>query len=786
MRLGTGPLRWRDVLVVVGLVIALATLGCRALSPASTHDVDAIAAELDDACVRRGLASCLDAGRRYEQTLGVSGVHGEGTPYLRRRVVVTYYRGCMIGQAEACARLAEFVVAHPEALAPDDDRLEALYEHACGASRPRHPGPCAAAALHARACDLGTAASCGALATLRDAGSLGEGGLGATPPARLHGMACARGWADSCERVAQLLLQGGVHRRRDPSGATRLLRGACDAGTIRACLLLADRYARGDGARMDMERARALRLRACEADDADGCHAVAQMERLGLGGAIEGADAMAHLRRACELGGAGACEDLARATEFGDGVAEDKARAFDLYRRAVQLHEARCADGDTQACADMGRLLRHGSGGPADEARGRDLQRAACEKGNADGCIGVMMRGAMFLPGKGRIVGGSALARRCRGGDGKACFVLGRIGKRALPLVGAASVDAIFERGCALGEAASCNAVGVGAFPPNAERRSQLSKACRMGDALGCHHLALALERHGPEQDLETAETLLRRSCGWGYAPACTRLGILRSGGGTREASPEAAVSLFGRACRLGDADGCHQLGAMRIAGARVAQRVDEGRGLLEQACRQGAQAACSLLGGLLLRGRHVERDRQTGAAMLEEACQQGQPRACAVLSEALRRGEMLPRDEARATALLARAAPAAIADCSRGLSSCYHGETSSAGAVWTTYDRLPARALHGVPPCDAALERVCQDATDVAVARCEHAGAGCDEAGDLLEQLLAVGLGASRGTLRDVRARAADLDERACRTGEAAACERAERRRAGTAPDAR
>ena len=160
----------------------------------------------------------------------------------------------------------------------------------------------------------------------------------------------------------------------------------------------------------------------------------------------------------------------------------------------------------------------------------------------------------------------------------------------------------------------------------------------------------------------------------------------------------------------------------------------------------------------------------------MESACQRRQPRACVELAEALRRGEMLPRDESRSTSLLSHAAPAAIAACSQGLRSCYDGETSSAAAVWTTFDGNPARTLRGVPPCDAALERVCQDATDVAVARCEHADAGCHEAAALLEQVLAVGLGASRTTLRDMKVRALALDDRACGGGDADACERAAR----------
>ena len=775
---------------VLLLALVLTTLAaCHPLPAPATHDVDPIAAELDDACTRRGLVSCLDAGRRYEQLLAETATEGRSTEdhssddaiaYRERRLVVTFYRGCTLGQAEACTRLADFVASRPRALAPDRLRLAPMFEHACGTSHPRHPGPCASAALHARACDLGAARSCGALATLRDGGRLGPGGLGSAPPARLHGLACERGWAPSCEEVAQLLLEGNVHRRRDPVRAARLLSRACEAGTPPACMLLADRYARGDGVRMDQTRARALRLRACEADHADGCHAVARMERRGLGGDQQPAAAMAHLRRACDQSSPDACADLARATEFGDGVAEDKALAFELNHRAHRLYAERCDAGDTQACADLGSLLRRG-GGPGDEARGRELQRSACERGNASGCIGVMMRGAMFLPGKRTITGGPALARGCLAGDGAACFVLGRIGRRALPLVGAASVDAILSRGCALGDAPSCNAAGVGAFPPDATRRAQLSKGCRMGDALSCHHLALALERGGADQDLDASERLQRRACGWAYAPACTRLGIIRSSGGARGANPDAAASLFGRACRLGDAEGCYRLGAMRVAGARIAKRVEEGRQLLERACHQGAQAACGHLGGLLLRGRHVERDRVTGARMLQAACREGEPRACAELSEVLRRGEMMPRDEERAARLLERAAPAATNACARGLRSCYDGEASSVGAVWTTFEGRPARALHGVPPCDAALERVCQDATDLAVARCQHAEAGCDDAADLLQRMLRVGLGASRSDLNETRRRAVELARRACQTGDAEACVRvAEAHRTG------
>jgi uncharacterized protein len=743
------------------LVVAVALVGCKRASV--TEPVDAVAAELDDACMRRGLASCLDAGRRYEQGLTSEGRDGpEATPHTVSRIVATYYRGCVIGQAEACTRLAAFVAERDDAVAPHRRRLARVLEHACGSAYPRHPGACLAAGLHARACDLGSGASCGALAALRDGRTLGAAGLGSTSATALHARACERGWAPSCERVALALLAGGS--ARDPQRAAQLLQSACASGTVRACLLLADRYARGDGVVIDLAKARKLRAAACEAEDAEGCLRVARMERRGLGGDRRPVVAMAHLRKACELEEPAACETLGDANLRGEGVEEDQLAAFELYQRASRGYEARCDAGLVEACAALGRRLRLSGTGPSDEARGRELQRQACESGSAAGCLGVMSRGRFFLPGKGEVVGGHALGRRCRQGHADACLLLARIGKRGLGFVGAPDGDALLSHACHLGSAAACNAAGVSRFPPRPAGAAMLRRGCEMGDALACHHLGLVFELPAADQPVERAVALHRRACGWGYARACTRLGSLRASGGERGANPRAAASLFDRACRLGDRAGCFRLGEMWLEGTRVAPRRVDGRSLLERACHQGEQAACGRLGAWLVSGRHVELDRPTGEKLLRGACDEGEPRACATLAE-------VTDGASDSMARLERATSRANASCRDGIALCYDGTPSSVSAVWATFDGHPARRLLGVAACDAELERTCGDASDVAATRCEATGRGCFEAAALIDRVRSVGLAASKKRQQAMEERGVEGQRRACDAGDAAAC---------------
>jgi TPR repeat protein len=69
------------------------------------------------------------------------------------------------------------------------------------------------------------------------------------------------------------------------------------------------------------------------------------------------------------------------------------------------------------------------------------------------------------------------------------------------------------------------------------------------------------------------------------------------------------------------------------------------------------------------------------------------------------------------------------------------------------------------------ALERVCNDAREMTVARCELSDEGCPHAAELLSTMAAVGLGVSRTQRDAVDKRAFDVVRRACDRGDAPAC---------------
>ncbi|MEZ4437780.1 MAG: tetratricopeptide repeat protein [Polyangiaceae bacterium] len=776
MRLG------RSSILPVLLVALL--LGCASPVPPLTPDERL--AELDAACTRRHLASCLEAGRGYAARLEAAPDDARAA----RRLVLTLHLGCMMDHGAACDALASELAARPSLVRGRERALLDTARFACRDPRGNALARCAAGAYRARACDLGVATPGKAVATAV-AEARYDGPLGDQDPRALHALACERGAKASCLHQAEQLLHSRHGHPRDPRAAAALFDRACRTGSGRACRRLAELHARGDGRPIDAASARRLFDRACELEDGSGCHGLARLLRLGLGGDAQPVLAMRWLREGCDRGDPTACEQLALALEHGDGLPEDKAAAFESFAKAATLHEAACDAEDMDACAELGRLLRQGrSGGPADEARGRALQRRACEAGSAAGCLGVMLRGRHLLTGDGPVLGGDALARRCASDDAEACHLLARLGKRAAPHIAAAGLQpqALLPRACDLGFGPACNAAGLEAFPPSASQRAALRRGCDLGHALSCHHLGLVFEV-GEGQDLAQAAPLHRRACAWGLASACTRLGQLRAGGGLSEASPGAAETLFRRACDRGDAAGCEQLGRMLIDGTQIRRDSREGRMWLEHACREGAPSACHHLGQLLLSGRPFEVDTTRGLELLRQGCREGEVAACAAEAELWRRGEAVAKkDEARSEALLRQAAPLAVARCARGLDVCYDGRATAVATSWTTLAGTVERLLSGVPACDAPLERLCQQTTEITSALCEQAGEGCFEAVDLALRLRGVGLGPSRARVDALAERGEKAAKRACEAGKAAACEQlaaAHRSGRGVARDA-
>ncbi|NOY91750.1 MAG: hypothetical protein GXP55_11190, partial [Deltaproteobacteria bacterium] len=159
------------------------------------------------------------------------------------------------------------------------------------------------------------------------------------------------------------------------------------------------------------------------------------------------------------------------------------------------------------------------------------------------------------------------------------------------------------RRACRRGVAPACTAVGVDAErarrPRLAPAKAAYERGCEIGDGASCGRLGALLTVH-PELEAEAPDrptTLYQRGCELGDAFSCGRQAFERV-----ETDPNGAAPLLEAGCQAGDADACVLFATLheqsRIEGANPAAAVE--------ACRRACDAssdpgACGHLGALLL-----------------------------------------------------------------------------------------------------------------------------------------------------------------------------------------
>lgn len=142
-----------------------------------------------------------------------------------------------------------------------------------------------------------------------------------------------------------LVAHAGPPRRK----AAEQLRADCKAGTIEACLTLAEAHATGNGKWLprDPGLSRQYLQKACGFDDAASCIGLATSLEAGVANQARSGDrkrVMDLYERACALGDQGACADLSR-------TAEAWAEPLGLSPQLVRLrHQTACEAGASEAC----------------------------------------------------------------------------------------------------------------------------------------------------------------------------------------------------------------------------------------------------------------------------------------------------------------------------------------------------------------------------------------------------------------------------------------------------
>lgn len=404
---------------VAGLAcVLLLAAGCR---PDRSTCTDPHACE--DACSSDEPSACFAAAQGFMIGLGVK--------RQPERAFRLFTRACEAGHAGACTYVGssyELGVG----VGADPAQAKRYYTSACNSNEGR---ACVALALMVGA-DESTIAEMlleRGISQLRRTCSEGE-------PQRA-GSACAA--------LGQIYLQGfgeAIGLARSVEQGERFLAQGCSGGDVEACGSLADQVRERDSA-----RAAELYAEACAGGYLYACVQSGVDALLGAGVPLDAALGETRLRKACDAGEPRGCTTLATAYASGIGVARSLDDARKLYARG-------CEAGDAQACGSLGLFYS-----TAGEGQGPDLERAAelfagaCEGGDVTACGNL---GWMVVHGLGvaadRERGVRLLERACSAGEGRSCYRLG------LQIEGnEAEVEALWRRGCELGDADACTGLSV-------------------------------------------------------------------------------------------------------------------------------------------------------------------------------------------------------------------------------------------------------------------------------------------------------------------------------------
>jgi hypothetical protein len=183
---------------------------------------------------------------------------------------------------------------------------------------------------------------------------------------------CQHNSANACFTLGNLL-NGGKGLPRDPIGAGRSFKHACDIGLESACNSV-----------LTMVKT-----------DGDGI-----------------------LLQPCNRGDGASCFMLGSLYYGGQGVGRNLEYSATLFRQS-------CTAGFTRGCGQLGESYLFGEGVPKDIVKARQLLENACDAGYGPGCfnVGIMHRGGIATP-KNEILALARFRQGCDMGDRNACAAL--------------------------------------------------------------------------------------------------------------------------------------------------------------------------------------------------------------------------------------------------------------------------------------------------------------------------------------------------------------------------
>lgn len=214
----------------------------------------------------------------------------------------------------------------------------------------------------------------------------------------------------------------------------------------------------------------------------------------------------------------------------------------------------------------------------------------------------------------------AGIARECAEGSNRAL--------RATP-PDAAAAFRLSRRGCELGDAMSCNNLGVcyqrGSGTTKSLQRAalQYDKVCSLGLGIGCYNRA-ELADDLPELAARRTENF-KRACERGYGLGCRKAW-------RQSADLKQFLALATRGCDLEDLPSCNVKTLVLAATQPTSSTLRDSVVQLTGSCSQNVTTSCATLGLLYVAGAGVDRDEARGKALLKRGCQPDTPLACSLL----------------------------------------------------------------------------------------------------------------------------------------------------------
>jgi hypothetical protein len=218
----------------------------------------------------------------------------------------------------------------------------------------KHPG--SDPAFWEKACESGHTKGCRVLAQTLD-------------------VQCQHNSASGCFALGTLL-SGGKGLPRDPTGAERTFKQACDLGLESAC---------GSLVNMVTTDGPGVLLQPCTRGDGRSCFMLGSLYYGGQGVGRNLEYAATLFQQSCTAGFTRGCGQLGESYLFGEGVPKDMVKAR-------QILESACDGGYAEGCFNVGIMHRQGIATPKNEPLAEARFRKGCDLGDAKSCEALGLR----------------------------------------------------------------------------------------------------------------------------------------------------------------------------------------------------------------------------------------------------------------------------------------------------------------------------------------------------------------------------------------------------------